>query len=171
MAKKGNFRDATNKPHSMNKQSLFLYSLGVLISLSGCCIGNGDIPVDNTTIVYVFNLDKTDNLLDQDGPIVFETAKLRYADNSEVLACLPAQFSEELIFQPISRRQESETVETKELILELDSLSYSLHLTYDVEEFRCGGTEMRVTSYNVEGQEFEFDEELRYNTVELLLDL
>lgn len=155
----------------MNERKLLLYSIGILISISGCCVGNDDIAVDNTTIVYVYNRDKTDNLLDQDGPIIFDSAKLKYADNDEILACLSDQSSGELGFQPISRRQELESIETKELILELDSLSYTLTLTYDIEEINCAGTEMRIMSYNFEGQEFKIDTDLRYNTIELLVDI
>ncbi|MFK7970504.1 MAG: hypothetical protein AB8F95_09060 [Bacteroidia bacterium] len=155
----------------MNELKLFLYSFGILISISGCCGGNDDVPVDNTMIVHVFNLDKTDNLLDSDGPIIFDTIKLRSADDNEVLACLTEQSSGELAFLPIRRQQALESIETNELILELDSLSYTLNVTYNIEEIKCAGTKTRVTSYNFEGQEFEFDENLRYNTIELLVDL
>jgi hypothetical protein len=155
----------------MNVLKLFLYSFGIVISLSSCCGSNDDVPIDNTMIVHVFNLDRTDNLLDYDGSIIFDTIKLRYADNNEELDCLTDQPSRELAFLPLNRRQELESIETNELILELDSLSYTLSITYEIEEIECAGTEIRVKSYNFEGQEFEFDENLRYNTIELLVNI
>lgn len=155
----------------MNEVKFILISLGILISISGCCGSNGDIRVDNTMILHVFNLDKTDNLLDYDGPIIFDTITLRYADDSEVLVYLTDQPSRELVFLPLISRLPLESTETSELILELDSLAYTLQVSYAIQEIECAGTEIRVTSYNFEGQEFEVDEELRYNTIELLVDL
>lgn len=155
----------------MNKGKLFLYSFGVVLFLSSCCGGNDDIPLNNTVIVDVFNLDRSDNLLDFDGSLVFDTIKLRDADTMEEIVCLTDQDSRKLVFLPMTKAQASGDLEISELILELDSLSYALTIRYDKEEIRCAGTELRVNTYNFEGQEFEFDKNLISNTIELLVDL
>lgn len=155
----------------MAKQKLCLYCFGAVWLLYACCSGNDDIPIDNTVHLQVFNLDKSDNLLDDEGPIIFDAIKLRYADTNEELGSWVDQTLGEIAFLPLASGQETKSMDTSELLLELDSLSYPLSIKYRIEEIRCAGTEIRVESYNFEGQEFVVDENVRYNKVEVFIDL
>lgn len=155
----------------MTRLIYFFISVSVIVSLGSCCGSADDSPVDNTVILYVFNLDKSDNLLDDEGPIIFEKIHLRPVDASLEFNFSHYASSGEIAFFPLITSEEAEGLRRNEFILELDSLSLPLSLRYELEEVKCAGTSAKIKSYTFDGQRVDFDVALRANSLDLLADL
>ena len=151
-------------------QTLIYFALTTI--LVGCCWPGADDALDNTVRIEVFNADKSDNLLDLEGPIVFDSISLRYADTNIEVNAFQERSSNQLLLYPLDDRiPESGPADTDELILVLDSLSVPLNITYYVEDTRCSGKDIRIVSYNFNGQEFSYGAEFIRNELILCLDL